>query len=106
MQTIPALDLCRQYSEIQHEIAVALKAVLDSQVFILGPQVRALEEEISRYCGTRFAVAVASGTDALILSLHALRIGRGDEVIVPGFSFIASADSVSMDRRDAGLCKY
>jgi dTDP-4-amino-4,6-dideoxygalactose transaminase len=96
VQTIPALDLGRQYSEIQHEIDVALKGVLDSQVFILGPQVRALEEEISRYCGTRFAVAVASGTDALILSLHALGIGRGDEVIVPGFSFIASADSVSM----------
>ncbi len=96
VQTIPALDLGRQYGEIQHEIDVALKGVLDSQVFILGPQVRALEEEISRYCETRFAVAVASGTDALILSLHALGIGRGDEVIVPAFSFIASADSVSM----------
>ncbi len=95
-QTIPVLDLGRQYHEIHDEIEAALRGVLESQVFILGPQVEALEEEIARYCGTQFAVGVASGTDALILSLHAFGIGRGDEVVVPGFSFIATADSVSM----------
>ena len=64
--------------------------------FILGPQVKALEEEVARFCGTRFGVGVASGTDALTLALRAAGIGPGDEVIVPSFSFIATGDSVSL----------
>ncbi|HEY4683829.1 MAG TPA: DegT/DnrJ/EryC1/StrS family aminotransferase [Candidatus Acidoferrales bacterium] len=93
---IPMVDLRAQYATIREQIRAAIEAVLDSQHFILGPQVQALEEEIARYCGRRFAVGVASGTDALILALRACGIGPGDEVIVPSFSFIATADSVSL----------
>ena len=93
---IPMLDLRAQYAEIREEIHAALQEVLESQHFILGPQVQALEEEIARYCGTRFAVGVASGTDALILALHAAGIAPGDEVLVPSFTYIATADSVSL----------
>ena len=93
---IPMLDLGLQYSSIRTEIKAAIDQVLDSQHFILGPQVKALEEEVARYCGRRFGVGVASGTDALTLALKAYGIGPGDEVIVPSFSFIATADSVSL----------
>ncbi len=90
------LDLRAQYDLIREEIRAALDEVLKSQHFILGPQVEALEQEIARYCRRRFAVGVASGTDALILALRAVGIGPGDEVIVPSFTFIATADSVSL----------
>jgi dTDP-4-amino-4,6-dideoxygalactose transaminase len=93
---IPALDLMAQYKSIESEIKAALFEVLESQHFILGPNVKALEEEVSRYCERSFGVGVASGTDALILALRAAGIGPGDEVIVPSFSFIATADSVSL----------
>jgi len=93
---IPMLDLGRQYNSIRTEIKAAIDQVLDAQHFILGPQVKALEEEVAQYCGRRFGVGVASGTDALTLALHASGIGPGDEVIVPSFSFIATADSVSL----------
>ncbi len=92
---IPMLDLRAQYDAIREEIQAALREVLESQHFILGPQVQALEEEIARYCGTKFAVGVASGADALILALRAARIAPGDEVLVPSFTYIATADSVS-----------
>jgi len=95
-EAIPMLDLRANYRAIRQEIRAAIDAVLDSQHFILGPEVRKLEEEVARYCGRKFAVGVASGTDALILSLHACGIGPGDEVIVPAFSFIATADAVSL----------
>jgi UDP-N-acetyl-3-dehydro-alpha-D-glucosamine 3-aminotranferase len=94
--SIPALDLAAQYKSIEGEIKSALFAVLEAQHFILGPNVKALEEEVSRYCERSFGVGVASGTDALILALRAAGIGPGDEVIVPSFSFIATADSVSL----------
>src|SRR5512146_1864650 len=90
------LDLKAQYRSIEDEIREAINSVLESQHFILGPQVRALEEQVARYCGARFGVGVASGTDALLLALHAAGVGRGDEVILPSFSFIATADTVSL----------
>ncbi len=93
---IPALDLKAQYGTIKDEIQAALASVLEAQHFILGPQVKALEEEIARYCGTQFAVGMASGTDALILGLHALGVRRDDEVIVPTFTYIATGDTVSL----------
>jgi len=95
-QPIPMLDLRAQYAALRKEIRAALDEVLESQQFILGRQVQALEEELARYCGARFAVGVASGTDALILGLHAAGVGPGDEVIVPPFSYIATADAVSL----------
>lgn len=93
---IPMLDLKAQYASIRNEIRAAIDEVLESQHFILGPNVKALETEMASYCGTRFAVGVASGTDALILALHAAGVGPGDEVICPTFSYIATGDSISL----------
>lgn len=90
------LDLKAQYASIREEIRAAIDQVLDAQQFILGPQVKAFEAEMAAYCGTKFAVGVASGTDALILALHACGVGPGDEVIVPTFSYIATGDSASL----------
>jgi dTDP-4-amino-4,6-dideoxygalactose transaminase len=88
---IPLLDLKRRYNLIKKEIDTAIEKVLDSQYFILGEEVRLLESEISKYCNTRYAVAVASGTDALLLSLRTLGIGKGDLVITTPFTFFATA---------------
>jgi dTDP-4-amino-4,6-dideoxygalactose transaminase len=96
LEPIPPLDLKAQWLSIKSEISAAINAVVESQQFILGPQVQALEEEVAQYCGTKFAVGVASGTDALLLALHAAGVGPGDEVLMPTFSFIATADSVSL----------
>jgi len=96
LDVIPALDLQAEYAEIREEIRAALDEVLASQNFILGPQVQALEEDVARYAGCPFGVGVASGTDALLLALRAAGIKAGDEVIVPAFSYIATADSVSL----------
>ncbi len=93
---VPMLDLKAQYSSIKQEVLSAVEAVLEKQHFILGPEVQQLEREVASYCDRRFGVGVASGTDALILALKACGVGEGDEVIVPSFSFIASADSISM----------
>ena len=93
---IPILDLTVQYKTIKQEIDAAIKRVVDSQHFILGPEVVAFEGEVAAYCGTKYAVGVASGTDALILSLKALGIGPGDEVITTPFTFFATAESVSI----------
>ena len=96
LEPIPPLDLKAQWLSINGEIAAAINSVVESQQFILGPQVQTLEEEVAKYCGTKFAVGVASGTDALLLALHAAGVGPGDEVLMPTFSFIATADSVSL----------
>ena len=93
---IPLLDLKAQYRSIKVEIDAAIKKVIDTQDFILGEEVRELEKEIAAYCGTKFGVGVASGTDALILSLRALGIGQGDEVITTPFTFFATAESISI----------
>ena len=93
---IPLLDLAAQFETIQNELRGAVEEVLRSGQFILGRQVKAFEEEIAKACGVRCAVGVASGTDALLLSLRAAGVGAGDEVIVPAFSYIATADAVSL----------
>lgn len=95
-QSVPLLDLKKQYAVIRQEVQSALTAVFESQQFILGPQLQALEQEIAAYCGTRFAIGVGSGTDALVLSLRALGVRPGDEVIVPAFTFFATAECVSL----------
>jgi len=94
-ETIPMLDLRAQFAPIADEICAALDDVLGSQQFILGPQVAALEEEVARACGRRFGVGVASGTDALLLGLRACGIGPGQDVIVPAFTFVATAGAVT-----------
>src|ERR1700756_4259505 len=94
--SIPILDLKAQYATIREEIQAAVNGVLEKQHFILGPEVKALEQEVAEYCGRRYGVGVASGTDALLLGLKACGVGAGDEVIVPSFTFIATADCVSL----------
>jgi len=93
---IPMLDLAAQYAAIREELRAAMEAVFSRGHFILGPEVAALEAEIAKLCGTPYAVGVASGTDALILALHALGVERSHEVIVPAFTYVATADSVSL----------
>jgi len=93
---IPMLDLVAQFETIQQELHAAVENVLRSGHFILGPQVQAFEQEIAKACGALHAVGVASGTDALMLSLRAAGVGADDEVIVPAFSYIATADAVSL----------
>ena len=93
--TIPLLDLKAQYLSIKEEIDNAVMGVLDSCRFILGPEVKALEDDIAAYCGTKHAIAVANGTDALVLALQASKIGPGDEVITTPFTFFASAETIA-----------
>ena len=93
---IPLLDLKAQYRSIKTEVDAAVKKVIEAQDFILGEEVREFEKEIAGYCSVKYGVGVASGTDALILALRALDIGSGDEVIVPPFTFFASAEAVSI----------
>jgi dTDP-4-amino-4,6-dideoxygalactose transaminase len=92
---VPFFDLTAQFKSIEEEIKSALDGVFETQQFILGSQVQALEEKIAQYCRTRYAMGVASGSDALLLSLIALGIGTGDEVLMPSFTFFATAGSVS-----------
>ena len=94
MMNIPILDLTRQYRAIRSEINSAILRVLESGRFILGPEVEEFEKEIASYLGAKHAIGVASGTDALLLSLKALGIGPGDKVIVPSFTFFATAGVV------------
>ncbi len=91
---IPFLDLKVQYQTIKTEIDAAIQRVVDSGHYILGENVRALEREVAEYCGCPYAVGVASGTDALHLSLRALGIGPGDEVITTPFTFIGTAEAI------------
>jgi len=91
---IPMLDLVRQYETIKDEIDAAILEVVRSGQYILGPYVQAFEEEAAEYCGVKCAIGVASGTDALLLSLRALDIGPGDAVVLPSFTFFATAGIV------------
>ncbi len=88
------MDMVAQYRSIQTEIDQAIRQVLEAGQFILGPNVSALETEIAAYLGVKRGVGVASGTDALLLALRALEIGEGDEVIVPSYTFFATAGAV------------
>ncbi len=93
--TVPLLDLRAQYDEIRTEVDDAVRRVMESARFIGGPEVTGLEEEVARYSQCAHAVAVASGTDALLLAFWALGIGPGDEVITSAYSFFASAGTIS-----------
>jgi dTDP-4-amino-4,6-dideoxygalactose transaminase len=92
---IPMLDLKAQHERIAAEVEAAIKSVLESQQFILGPEVRELEGEIADYCECSFAIGCASGSDALLLALMACGVGEGDEVITSPFTFFATAGSVA-----------
>ena len=92
---VPFFDLVPQFASLQHEIRLALDEVFKTQQFIMGPQIEALEKTIAQFCGSRYAIGVASGSDALLLSLMACGIGSGDEVLLPPFTFFATAGAVS-----------
>jgi dTDP-4-amino-4,6-dideoxygalactose transaminase len=93
---IPILDLTEQYLSIKTEIDAAVAAVLGGGHYIMGPNVKALEEEIAEYVGSRHAVALNSGTDSLHLALRALDIGAGDEVITSPFTFVATTEAIGI----------
>src|SRR5204863_4114374 len=91
---VPLLDLAAQYEALRPEIESAVKAVLESQRFILGPVVESFEAQVAQYCQCAHGVGMSSGTDALLACLMAEDIGRGDEVITSPFSFFATAGAI------------
>ena len=96
---VPLLDLKSQYKTIKDDVLKVVEEIFESQYFILGPHVEALEKEIAGYCRTRYAVGVSSGTDALLISLMTADIGHGDSVITTPYTFFATAGSIA--RADA-----
>lgn len=92
---VPLLDLSRQYQALKDDMAKRLARVCETNQFVLGPEVTQLEEGIAAYCQTKHAVGCASGSDALLLALMALDVGPGDEVILPSFTFFATASAVT-----------
>jgi dTDP-4-amino-4,6-dideoxygalactose transaminase len=95
MTSVPLLDLKAQFAQIRAEVMPVIDQVCAGQHFILGEHVRALEEEIARYCSASLGVGVSSGTDALLLALMALGVGPGDEVITSPFTFFATAGTIA-----------
>lgn len=96
MSQVPLLDLKPQFRALETELLAVLKEVSESQGFILGPRVEAFERAVASFVGVEHAIGCASGTDALILSLAALGVGAGDEVVTTPFSFFASASCASL----------
>jgi UDP-2-acetamido-2-deoxy-ribo-hexuluronate aminotransferase len=90
------IDLKEQYRRLKTEIDAGIQRVLDHGQFILGPEVGELEEKLAAYTGARHCITVANGTDALQIAQMALGIGPGDEVITPGFTYIATAETVAL----------
>jgi dTDP-4-amino-4,6-dideoxygalactose transaminase len=95
LEPVPQLDLAAQYAAISTEIRTAIESVLASQMFILGREGAALEQEIAQLCGVAHGIGVASGTDALMLALRACGVREGDEVVIPPFTFVATGSAVS-----------
>ena len=92
--TVPLLDLKAQYATIRAEVEPVVLEVMESQYFIGGPKIDQLEKEVAAYCHTKHSIGCANGSDAILLALQALDVGPGDEVILPTFTFFATAGSV------------
>jgi dTDP-4-amino-4,6-dideoxygalactose transaminase len=95
LMQVPLLDLKTQYKTYKRAVVRAINEVCESQLFILGPVVAEFEEKIATYCGSKYAIGVSSGTDALFVSLMALEIGPDDEVITTPFTFFATAGCIA-----------
>ncbi len=95
MTKVPLIDLRAQHATLRDEMRAAVDRLVESQQFILGPEVEALEQELAAYCESRFAIGVSSGTDALLAALMALGVGPSDEVVTTPFSFFATAGVVT-----------
>lgn len=95
MNRVPLLDLIPQYASIREEVRQAINGVLETQCFILGSKVEDLEKAIAHYCGSKFAIGVSSGTDALLISLMVLDITYGDGVITTPYTFFSTAGSIA-----------
>lgn len=92
---VPLLDLKAQFVTIEKDLRAAIDRVFETQQYIMGPEVTGLENEVAAYSGCKFGIGVSSGTDAILCALMAVGIGPGDEVIVPTFTFFATAGCVS-----------
>ncbi|KPN74375.1 DegT/DnrJ/EryC1/StrS aminotransferase family protein [Neisseria sp. 74A18] len=90
------IDLAAQQARIKDQIDANIQKVLAHGAYILGPEVAELEEKLAAYCGAQYCISVANGTDALQIALMALGVGAGDEVITPGFTYIATAETVAL----------
>lgn len=92
---VPLLDLKRQHGPLHEEMVAALAGVCESGAFVLGPEVQKLERTMEEYCGARHAIGCASGSEALLLALMAIGVDKGSEVILPSFTFFATASAVT-----------
>src|SRR5215211_8265650 len=90
----PLFDTATPLAPLRAELDAAIARVVDSYKYILGPEVSAFEREFADYCGARHAIGVANGTEALTIALRSLGVGPGDEVVVPSFTFYASAEAI------------
>lgn len=90
------IDLKTQYQRLKYDIDAGIQRVLSHGQYILGPEVAELEEKLAAYTGAKYCISVANGTDALQIAQMALGIGPGDEVITPGFTYIATAETVAL----------
>ena len=88
---VPLMDLQQQWTTIREEVLAAIERVAETQYFILGPEVAALEEELAKYTGVSHALGVSSGTDALLVALMAVGVQAGDEVVTTAYSFFSTA---------------
>src|SRR3974390_1300874 len=95
MQKIPLVDIHAEYEPLIPQLEAAFREVLDSGRFIRGPHYWTFQDEAAAYLGVERAIGVANGTDALVLALEALGVGKGDEVICPAFTFYATAESLA-----------
>ena len=93
--SVPLFDGFTPLAPLRRELSAAIDRVIDSERFILGPEVAAFERELAAYCGASHAVGVANGTDAITIALRSLGVGAGDEVVLPSFTFYASAEAIA-----------
>src|SRR5436190_2864521 len=94
MSDIPYLDLVRQHRAIREDVLAVVTEVIDTAGFVGGKRFAAFEAEFAEYCGAKHCIGIANGTDAIKIALRAVGVGPGDEVIVPAYTFVATAGAV------------